>query len=103
MPKNMRIFEVSSGCLSCVWAWFETDDTEVLVDGAEEGTGESSVEPDDVDVMTGRGKGVRLDGRTELLSQERRRCRDLPSFSHGPGRGGEGVRFAGFVFLAVRR
>lgn len=69
MPKNMRIFDVSSGCLSWEWALFETDDTEVSVEGAFEVAGDSSAEPEDTDIMIGRGKGAVWGGRRVLLSR----------------------------------
>ena len=77
MPKNMRILEVSSGAFSSTWAAsFATDDSDVVVEGATEGTGDSWMEPDEADAMVGqRGGGARCGGRRKLAWRDLLSCR----------------------------
>jgi hypothetical protein len=49
IPKNIRSFEVSSGCFSATAVGFTDDDSEA-VDGAVE-AGEASKEPEDVEAI----------------------------------------------------
>ena len=60
MPRNMRIFEVSSGGFSWACVLVVTDDSEVVVDGVVEAADESSMESDEVDAMPGGKERSRM-------------------------------------------